>query len=358
MRARHLSSLLLVAAAACGDGDGSDGVNSLTLTADEPAGGNCQYGGVAISSGQDRNGNGKLDEAEEPTVRYVCNGAGGSNGANGDGGISAFQPVVNTSAAPANECPAGGVQITVGFDRNSDGDISDPGETNGEPRYLCNGSGGQLTAAASEPAGSNCPAGGVAISSGVDTNQNGKLDPAEITAGATTYACTDPTLVNGAQPLVVSSAPKDAYISSGVTTPAVGTTVELRTASITAPTGGIVLAIATTSAYCGNGDSSTGPLASNCASPATFPTVANFTIVQQGVGAELGSSGTPSLLFLSSGAEASITTTEAFTVPAGTHTFRALGLAGIDSAGGTIPASTNAHVLFGPAELSLIFLPN
>jgi hypothetical protein len=44
-----------------------------------------------------------------------------------------------------------------------------------------------LVVVAEEPPGSDCPAGGKKIESGVDTNQNGTLDPSEVTS--TSYVC-------------------------------------------------------------------------------------------------------------------------------------------------------------------------
>lgn len=357
MKARCLSSFVLIAAAACGDSDGRDGDSSLTLTADEPAGSNCAFGGVSISTGIDGNGNGKLDESESPTVRYVCNGVGGSNGQNGqngDGGISAFQPVVNTSAAPASSCPAGGVQITVGFDRNGDGDILDSGETNGEPRYLCNGTGGDLVQAGEEAPGTNCPVGGIRIENGRDANQNGKLDTGEISA--TTFSCTKPGLANGSSPIVVAPAPEPTSFPTSKATPPTpgGTAIELNTATITVPAKGSILAIASSSAYC----DATDPTV-NCA-PSPFFSVANFTIVQSGQGAQTGTSGSPQALFLTPGVEVTLATTEVFGVAgAGTYSFRVLGQAGFNnSTGAAVPPGSDTDVQFAPAELTLVFIPN
>ena len=46
-----------------------------------------------------------------------------------------------------------------------------------------------LVKTSTEAAGSNCPFGGVKIESGVDANGNDVLDPGEVDATATTYAC-------------------------------------------------------------------------------------------------------------------------------------------------------------------------
>lgn len=88
-------ALALLPLTGCGD-DGIDAVPSVSSTAEEPAGANCVFGGVAIQSGQDVNGNEPagtnctsggtkitsgiddnndrtLDDAEVHATRYVCN---------------------------------------------------------------------------------------------------------------------------------------------------------------------------------------------------------------------------------------------------------------------------------------------
>ncbi|HJK94457.1 MAG TPA: hypothetical protein RMH26_27180, partial [Polyangiaceae bacterium LLY-WYZ-15_(1-7)] len=58
--------------------DGEDGTPSLIATADEPAGMNCEFGGVVITSGLDADGSGTLEPAEVSSTQYVCDGAGGA----------------------------------------------------------------------------------------------------------------------------------------------------------------------------------------------------------------------------------------------------------------------------------------
>jgi hypothetical protein len=55
------------------------------------------------------------------------------------------------------------------------------------------GPGTKLSSVDVEPIGANCPAGGVAIHSGVDTDDNGMLDASEITS--TTYTCNHKSLL-------------------------------------------------------------------------------------------------------------------------------------------------------------------
>jgi len=350
MKASRLSPLVLIAAVACGDTDGAPGTSSLTITNDEPAGANCTNGGVSIATGEDSNGNGKLDSAEDPTIRYVCNGANGSDGADGDGGV-ADQPMVTTTPAPASECPAGGVQVTVGFDRNGDGDILDANEVSGTPSYLCNGSGGGLVQAGSEPPGANCAAGGVRIQNGEDTSGNGQLEAEEVQQ--TTYACTDPTATNGATPIVLAATPLSDpegqfYIASGVTQ----TLIE---ASITVPVAGRVLAITSVKMYCDNTpDATATPAASYDCATGGDSTVGNLNVIQVGVGGQTATSGSATFMYLTPGVEVFASTSEVFDIAAaGTYTFRALGLPGIN---GT--TDTSAHANYSLPDLTLVFIPN
>ena len=54
--------------------NGVDGNNSLTSVTTEPAGDNCDNGGLKIDSGIDTNGDGTLDNTEITATAYVCNG--------------------------------------------------------------------------------------------------------------------------------------------------------------------------------------------------------------------------------------------------------------------------------------------
>ena len=77
-------------------GDAGTGISSLVNTSDEPAGDNCENGGIKIEVGLDENGNGVLDSEEvvDSQTRYVCNGNDGSNGSsNGVGGNSFFNSI-------------------------------------------------------------------------------------------------------------------------------------------------------------------------------------------------------------------------------------------------------------------------
>ncbi|HBG69500.1 MAG: hypothetical protein A2W93_01190 [Bacteroidetes bacterium GWF2_43_63] len=66
-------------------GPAGSGLNTVALTTNEPAGANCQYGGVMLQFGLDANSNGILDAGEiNPALsRYICNGSPGTSGALG-----------------------------------------------------------------------------------------------------------------------------------------------------------------------------------------------------------------------------------------------------------------------------------
>jgi OmcA/MtrC family decaheme c-type cytochrome len=82
------------------------------------------------------------------------------------------------------------LKVEVGFDANGNAKL-DPSEVNASSTaFVCNGSGkSSLVKTSPEPGGTNCQFGGLKIESGLDANGNSVLDPAEIVAASTTYAC-------------------------------------------------------------------------------------------------------------------------------------------------------------------------
>jgi transcription elongation factor Elf1 len=172
--------------------NGSDAAQSLIKTTDEPAGTNCPNGGQRIDYGVDDDGDGALATSEIDGTKYVCNGATGDNG---------LQTLVKTTDEPAGaNCEVGGQRIDYGVDDDGDG-VLDTAEIDGT-RYVCNGLTGHQTllTTTDEPAGANCVAGGQRIDYGVDNNDNGTLDAAEI--DGTTYVCNGQV---GLQTLVVTT---------------------------------------------------------------------------------------------------------------------------------------------------------
>jgi hypothetical protein len=136
--------------------NGTNGLNSVALTTVEPAGANCASGGVKLEFGPDVNGNGLLDAAEivPALTQYVCNGASGAVGAVGPQGIqgvagtngtNGLNALVKTTAEPAGaNCVAGGTKVETGLDANNNG-VLDLAEINAaQTTYVCNGSGGAI----------------------------------------------------------------------------------------------------------------------------------------------------------------------------------------------------------------------
>ena len=156
--------------------NGLDGKTSLTAVTTEPAGDNCENGGIKIDSGIDLNGDGTLETTEINATAYVCNGVDGNDGL-----------IKTTNEAAGMNCENGGIKIDSGIDTNGNGALDDDEIT--ATAYICNGIDGNnsLTKITNEDPGINCENGGVKIDSGIDTNGNGALDDAEITA--TAYVC-------------------------------------------------------------------------------------------------------------------------------------------------------------------------
>ncbi|MBZ8143763.1 hypothetical protein CLD22_28615, partial [Rubrivivax gelatinosus] len=125
--------------------DGSDGLTTLVRLQTEAAGAHCAQGGTQVLAGADGDADGYLDDAEVTSTAYVCGGAPGSTGATGATGATG-----STGADGAN-----GHSSLLTF--------------------------------ASEAAGSLCAYGGQKIQTGVDLDDDGVLDAAEVTS--TAYVC-------------------------------------------------------------------------------------------------------------------------------------------------------------------------
>jgi hypothetical protein len=118
--------------------EGSDGKNSLVKVVTESAGPNCSAGGQKILSGIDDNGDGALQEAEEDSAAFVCNGVNGTNG------VDAFGSLVTvTSEAAGDNCTLGGKRIQSGLDNGDNGggarnSVLETGEVD-STQYICDG---------------------------------------------------------------------------------------------------------------------------------------------------------------------------------------------------------------------------
>ena len=205
----------LLLQAACGGSDGapgptgpagSEGMSTLTSLAAEAAGSNCPAGGTRLQAGLDANRNGVLDSSEVSSIQFVCAGAPGATGAGGSNGANGQTTLMVTSVEPAgSHCAVGGTRLDAGLDANSSG-VLDSAEIS-STAYVCHGASGSngangsngtngangangrnsLIAQAGEPAGVNCANGGNKITSGLDTNGDGTLQPGEVSA--TSYVC-------------------------------------------------------------------------------------------------------------------------------------------------------------------------
>jgi alpha-tubulin suppressor-like RCC1 family protein len=101
----------------CNGANGTSGANgTLALVATSATASACTYGGTLVKSGIDLNGNGNLDAGEVRSQSSVCNGAAGTNGAAGSMSL-----VVTASEPPGSSCTYGGTKITSGLDGNRNG---------------------------------------------------------------------------------------------------------------------------------------------------------------------------------------------------------------------------------------------
>jgi OmcA/MtrC family decaheme c-type cytochrome len=116
-------------------------------------------------------------------------GATGPAGPPGGSGGSGDAALANTSPEPAGaNCPDGGIKLDVGLDANGNG-VLDASEIT-TTSYVCNGSGkNSRVRTSAEPAGANCPFGGTKIETGLDADNDGVLDDSEVDAAATSYVC-------------------------------------------------------------------------------------------------------------------------------------------------------------------------
>lgn len=266
---KRLLCLWLVVGTGCGavdgvngengvDGvDGEDGTSYIIDVVQEAAGLECPNGGQRILIGEDLNDDNQLAPLEIMKQTVVCTGA------DPDPGL-----VVTAAENPGENCVDGGVVIRAGQDEDRDGLLSIP-ETK-TTSYVCNGVDGEngddglpgrdgldgddgingtngtnglnsLVATVAEAPGTNCVAGGVRITTGLDTNRNNILDAAEVTASR--YVCNGSSGSTSA-PIVVNATAPAPHLYNG------DSTTSLVTASLTAPGPGTVVATASADLFC------------------------------------------------------------------------------------------------------------
>ncbi len=120
----------------CKKGDigpgGPAGTKSLLDVQPLAAGATCANGGVIIFAGIDKNNNGKLDSTEVDQTQNICNG---TNGLPGLKSLLDIQPLPSGTA-----CTNGGVVIRSGIDKNDDSKL-DSAEVD-QIQNVCNGANG------------------------------------------------------------------------------------------------------------------------------------------------------------------------------------------------------------------------
>jgi hypothetical protein len=167
--------------------DSDETLSPLVSSAAEPAGANCADGGTAISAGLDTDGDGVLTPTEVNSVTYVCGVAEGS------GVAEVLGSLVATEEEPAGDnCEFGGIAISSGIDDDDDGTLAASEIDN--TAYVCTPAAGTaeplvpvLMAYTDEAPGTNCEFGGVLATSGADDNLNDELDSDEVDSSA--YVC-------------------------------------------------------------------------------------------------------------------------------------------------------------------------
>jgi MYXO-CTERM domain-containing protein len=86
--------------------NGDDGNNALVKILPEPAGENCEFGGLLVQAGLDQDGDAALSDLEVSSANFLCNGEAGDEGPEGDRGGSG-----SCSAAPTASTPAPGLLL-------------------------------------------------------------------------------------------------------------------------------------------------------------------------------------------------------------------------------------------------------
>ncbi|MGB0827143.1 MAG: DUF7151 family protein [Candidatus Poseidoniaceae archaeon] len=121
---------------------GADGTEVLVRTAGREADHICTEGGADIFIGNDNNRNGILEEDEVTSTTRLCHGKeglSGPQGATGPNGLPGIDSLVNTTIIEyGNEsCPHGGILISTGLDLNANGTLEPEEIHNSE--FVCNG---------------------------------------------------------------------------------------------------------------------------------------------------------------------------------------------------------------------------
>jgi len=125
--------MLLMFLISCGLGSEKSDEGNLSVavkTSMLKPGDECANGGITVETGIDENSNGLLDEKEVDKTQVVCHGTDGNNG---------LTSLVMVTDEPAGvNCAIGGIKIDVGLDDNRDGELAIPQEVD-NTSYVCGG---------------------------------------------------------------------------------------------------------------------------------------------------------------------------------------------------------------------------
>jgi hypothetical protein len=174
---RHLASfrlLPLLLLVGCADESSSSAESLLRVVPDAPAEA-CSAGGHTVLAGDDLDGDSVLDDDEVTAREVVCHDE-----------PETHEVLSGARKEPAGaNCPHGGLRVVLGADLDDDG-VLDLNEIQHDT-YLCRPAPAQLIQEEAEPAGLNCPGGGRAMHRGTDLDGDGVLDEDEIED--TAYIC-------------------------------------------------------------------------------------------------------------------------------------------------------------------------
>lgn len=155
--------------------------STSTTAAEEPAGANCATGGLVVRTGVDADGDGVVSASEASATHYVCNGATGAAGDAGTSGAVSLNKVI-VEAAGAN-CATGGYALQTGVDDNDNGEL-DAAEVDAT-QYLCNSTAETPVVLSTQTylgnADEACPGGYVRVGFGIDADGDGSLSSSEQT---------------------------------------------------------------------------------------------------------------------------------------------------------------------------------
>ncbi len=168
----------------------------------------CPEGGVTILVGQDRDDDGRLGDDEVDQRSYLCHGE------RGDDGFTSLVEVAEIDPGPDSACYFGGTRLNAGLDLDRDQTL-DPEEVT-HARDVCavhTNDRMTLVSQTVEPAGDNCPNGGVGFESGFDEDGDKLLDPEEVQHVG--YVCSEVVVFDGKNSLIETSPASGAQCRAG-----------------------------------------------------------------------------------------------------------------------------------------------